>query len=105
MHYVVNKDMINDLYHKTIINVTGQTKLYPRFAGRRASSSFALHEGLIGGARGGAMTGALIGGGVIRWGSSRGLICTTIWDVYANTRLKRYLCSPETRKNYFVSTW
>ena len=88
MHYEVNKNMIHDLYHKIVNSVTGQIKLYPRFAGRRASSSFALHEGLIGGARGGAMTGAPTGGGVIRWGSSRGLICTIIWDVYAYTRLK-----------------
>ncbi len=39
--------MINDLYHKIVNPVTRQIKLYPRFAGRRASSSFALHEGLM----------------------------------------------------------
>ena len=87
-HFDDNKNIVDDLDHKITIYVTGQTKLYPHFAGRRASSSVALHEGLIGGARGGALTGAPTGGGVIRWGSSRGLICTIIWDVYANTRLK-----------------
>ena len=63
--YEVNKNMVNDLYHKIVNSVTGQTKLYPRVAGRRASSSVAFHEGLIGGTRGGAMTGAPAGGGVI----------------------------------------
>ena len=39
--------MINDLYHKIVNPVTRQIKLYPHFAGRRASSDFALQEGLI----------------------------------------------------------
>ena len=45
--YFQIKKILNDLNHKAVIFVTRQTKLCPRFAGRRASSSFALREGLI----------------------------------------------------------
>ena len=95
---IVNKDIIDDLNHNDEFYVTRQSSKHdhaPVLPAGAPRQDFALREGLIEGAREGALTGTPAGGGVLRWELERAPI-----SIVQQTRVPTRGSSVTARKSH-----